>query len=114
MLGELARRGLTPGTARSQRRLSALTLVRYAPDTADTASALARLLGPQVEAQPDPSVPAGHTVLVLGRGFSPPVDLGTETTTDGQDQPAPDSTGSPPPAGTPANTIHVEGIPCVK
>jgi LCP family protein required for cell wall assembly len=104
----LARRGLTPGSANTDRVTRTRTTLSYSPDAQPAAQALAELLN-QPTPQPDPSLNPGHLRLVLGTDFTTPTEL--TTTHDG-------NSAAATPANTtseiPASSIHTTGIPCVK
>ncbi|MBV9313730.1 MAG: LCP family protein [Pseudonocardia sp.] len=116
LLNALSSRGLTPGEASTQRRISSRSTLRYAPDTFDTATALSALLGDTVRTQEDPTIPRGHTVLILGTDFVTPTELTAITTQTVASSGSPHAAGSTPTAagGTPTSTIHADGILCVK
>lgn len=110
----LASRGLTRGAASTHRRRVDQTELRYAPDAADSATALANLLG-GVSSVSDSSLRAGHERLVLGTDFTMPAELNSDAAVPGPG--ADDSTAGASaarPAAVPASSINGGGVPCVK
>lgn len=104
----LTAHGLTRGSASTQRRESRRTELSYAPDSADSANALANLLG-GVPTSKDPALRQGHERLLVGTDFSMPAEL----TAPGQGADDP-PTGTGPAPAAPASSISGGGIPCVK
>jgi hypothetical protein len=110
----LASRGLTRGAASTHRRLVEQTELRYAPDAADSATAVANLLGGIATAS-DSSMRRGHERLILGSDFTMPPALTSDPTTSGagDDDSTAGATASRPPAA-PVSSISGGGVPCVK
>jgi LCP family protein required for cell wall assembly len=108
----LSTRGLTAGSASTDRTLRTRSTLAYGPDAQPAADALAALL-PQLAPQPDPHLQPGHLRLVLGTDFTTPTDLTSppgaaddaSTTGAGQDETA---------RGIPTSSLHTDTIPCVK
>ncbi|MBO0849691.1 MAG: LytR C-terminal domain-containing protein, partial [Pseudonocardia sp.] len=104
----LAERGLTAGSATTDRKLRSRTTLSYNPDAKQAADALAGLLN--LTARPDDTLDPGHLQLVLGSDFTPPPDLAN---TPSQAATAPTGGGAGP-QGVPTSSLHTNGIPCVK
>jgi LCP family protein required for cell wall assembly len=109
---KLAERGLRRGTASTRHRSAEETELRYAPDAADSANALATLLG-GITAVADEDLASGHERLVVGSDFTMPDELRHPTgATDTDDSEGAGQSSAPPAA--PASSISGGGIPCVK
>lgn len=106
----LAQRGLTAGSATTDRKIRSRTTLTYSPSAKAAADALAGLLN--LTARPDDSLDPGHLQLVLGTDFTPPPDLANAP---GQAQGgAPSASAGAGPQGVPTSSLHTDGIPCVK
>ena len=103
-------RGLSKGSATTERKLKDQTVLSYAPDVADSANALAGLLD-GVTAKEDSDLRSGHERLVVGTDFSMPSTLSDSDPDDGTGDSA---SGTPAPPAAPASSISGGGIPCVK
>lgn len=104
----LSERGLTEGSATTARKLQSRTTLSYGPDAKDAADALAGMLN--LSARPDNSVDPGHLQLVLGTDFTQPPDLANAPGKSA----APSARAGAGPEGVPTNSLHTNGIPCVK
>ncbi|HZZ49815.1 MAG TPA: LCP family protein [Pseudonocardia sp.] len=108
----LADRGLTRGAASTHRRLVDQTELRYAPDAADSATALANLLG-GISSTSDSSLRKGHERLTLGTDFTMPAELSSNPAA-GTDDDSSAGASAPHPPAVAASSINGGGVPCVK
>lgn len=110
---KLADRGLTRGSATTEHSLKDETTLEYAPDVADSATALAGLLE-GITTKQDADLRSGHERLVVGTDFSMPAALAATDSGDDADDSGDDASGTPAPPAAPASSINGGGIPCVK
>ncbi len=114
VLTGLVARGMTRGTASTDRRTTSSSVLSYSPDALDAATALAGVLD-GVRTRPDPNLTAGRIRLVLGTDFTLPANFTSSpagtASTDGNGGP---SSGAQAPPAVPTSSIKAGGIPCVK
>jgi hypothetical protein len=106
----LTARGYTAGSARTDDRHLARTVVDYAPGQQAAASTLAGLVG-STDVVADPTLPAGHLRVVEGADLTMP-----SAAPPSADTPSTGNSAAPGPATSPAalNPLPGGGIPCVK
>ncbi|WP_245607325.1 LCP family protein [Pseudonocardia spinosispora] len=112
VLAALGDRGLTRGTASTRHRTESETVLSYAPDAADSATAVAALLG-GIPVKKDAELRKGHERLVIGTDFSMPAGL-SDPSGNAQDDSASGSAAHAAAPAVPASSINGGGIPCVK
>lgn len=108
----LGDRGLAKGTTSTRHRTESETVLSYAADSADSANAVAALLG-DIPTRKDPSLRTGHERLVIGKDFTMPPGL-SDPAGGTQDDSASGGRASAAAPAVPASSIKGGAIPCVK